>query len=96
MGEQMIYYPGPDQCWERRRPEDLGMRSDGLREAVAHAASSETSWPRDLSKVITQIDKPPHNKLLGPTRERAGVGGLVLRHGYIFSNSAGLSQATLS
>ena len=83
MSEQDLYYPGPDDAWARRPPAELGMSGDRLREAVAHARSHEIGGPRDPRPLLMAFEKPPYNKILGPTRERGDTSGLVLRHGYI-------------
>jgi CubicO group peptidase (beta-lactamase class C family) len=83
LGSLSPYYPGSDESWERKRPEELGMNGDALRDAIDHATSNEIPWPRDFAPLLRLVDRPPHNVTLGPTKERGGSSGLVLRHGYI-------------
>ena len=42
------YFPGPNDQWERRRPEQVGLDPDRLAEAVAYAERHETHLERDL------------------------------------------------
>ncbi len=83
MSDPDIYFPGPDAQWERRSASDLGMDVDALSAAVAHAEANETRWPTDVARMVGRGEKPPHNAIVGPTKERGATSGLVLRRGYI-------------
>jgi CubicO group peptidase (beta-lactamase class C family) len=73
-----VYYPAAG-AWEHKRPEDLGMDSALLAQAVEFAKSHETRIPRDFS---TQVET--FGALLGPMpKERGGTSGVVVRHGNI-------------
>jgi CubicO group peptidase (beta-lactamase class C family) len=73
------YYPPAGEAWERKRPEDVGMDSALLDEAIAFAKTQETKVPRDFS---TQIET--FGALLGPLpKERGETNGIIIRHGYI-------------
>lgn len=79
------YVPGPDDRWERRRPEQLGMDSVRLAEAVQWAVTHETPWPHDIAAAIRQsgLGEGPWGEIIGPVRDRGEPAGLVLRRGYI-------------
>lgn len=78
------YVPEAGDAWESRAPEDVGMDPARLREAVDYALSHETSMPRDPGQYLRdRFAGLPHQEIVGPTRERGGVNGLVVRHGYI-------------
>ncbi len=51
--EKISYFP-PRGDWEKRRPEELGMDSHLLKEAVSFAVSNEWTGPKDLKISITQ------------------------------------------
>jgi CubicO group peptidase (beta-lactamase class C family) len=73
------YYPKRGDAWQRRRPEDVGMDSALLAQAVAYAKTQESKVPRDFS---TQVET--FGALLGPIpKERGETNGIILRHGYI-------------
>ena len=73
------YYPAAGEAWEKKRPEDMGMDSALLDEAVAFAKTQESRMPRDFS---TQVQN--FGALLGPIpKERGETNGIVIRHGYI-------------
>ena len=82
----MTYFPEPGE-WQPTDAAAVGMDAERLAEAVAYAETAETLWPRDLSKGLSSgtaaNEPPPWNRVLGPTRDRGGPNGLVLRAGRI-------------
>ena len=75
-------------AWAKQAPEALGFDSSKLDIALSYAASSESTWPRDLEDAgnvpgLTQIEPAPWNEFLGPLKPRGGPSGLILRHGEI-------------
>ncbi|HKT79176.1 MAG TPA: TonB family protein [Vicinamibacterales bacterium] len=71
------YFPTRD-VWERRAPVDVGMNEARLNAAIAYAQSQDLAGERDFA---AQRDQPGQ---LGPLPlTRAGVNGIVLRHGFI-------------
>jgi len=73
------YYPPPGDAWERRVPEEAGMDSARLAQAVEFAKTQESHVPRDFS---TQVET--FGALLGPMpKERGASSGMVLKSGYI-------------
>lgn len=79
------YVPGPGDGWETRAPEEVGMDAALLQEAVDHALAHETTdIPQDPGEYLRdRFEGLPHQEIVGPTKERGGVNGLVIRHGYI-------------
>ena len=60
------------------------MDSARIAAAIAYANQHESSMPRDPGAYLRQrFAGQPHQEIVGPTRERGGVNGIVLRHGYI-------------
>jgi CubicO group peptidase (beta-lactamase class C family) len=57
-----------------------------LAAAAAFSMQAETAWPRDLSSGLNSDpasnEPPPWNEVLGPTRDRAGPNGMIIRHGH--------------
>lgn len=80
-----IYYPGAGADWERRAPEDVGMDSAKLQEAMEFATAHEAPESRDIPNTLGSdpINDHPFNEIVGPTKERTGVNGVITRHGYI-------------
>ncbi|MDX1576963.1 MAG: serine hydrolase [Gemmatimonadota bacterium] len=76
--------PGPGDVWERRDPASMGFDAGALEEAVAWARHHETSMPADPGRYLRErFEGQPHQDIVGPTRERGGVNGILLRDGYI-------------
>lgn len=78
------YYPGPEESWERRTPQQVGMDSTRLNEAIAFAVANDTKAPRDLELAHYQgFGREPFGEGVGPFKERGDPTGVILRHGYI-------------
>ncbi|NNF26416.1 MAG: hypothetical protein HKN73_04225, partial [Gemmatimonadetes bacterium] len=78
------YVPPPGPAWATAAPEDVGMSSALLTEAVDYAESHETAMPVDLRQYLTdRFAGLEHQELVGPIRPRGRPNGLLLRHGYI-------------
>lgn len=74
-----IYFPPPGDAWQRRKPEDVGMDSALLDQAVAYAKTQAGNMPADFS---TQVET--FGRVLGPLPKTHGdTGGIIIRHGYI-------------
>ena len=82
----MDYVPSATE-WQVRPPEALGLRADGLADAVEYHRQHESPWPRDFTvesgRYIGVADEPADSEVLGPVRPRKDPNGLVLRGGYI-------------
>lgn len=78
------YFP-PRLEWERRTPEQVGMDSARLEQAIAFAVSRENPDPKDLAiaHAISFGRSEPFDNLIGPTGVRAALNGVVIRHGYL-------------
>ncbi len=74
-----IYYPARGDEWQRKRPQEVGMDSALLEQAIAFAKTQESKVPPDFS---TQVET--FGRVLGPLpKERGATNGIILRHGYI-------------
>jgi len=82
----MRYFPERDD-WQTIDAAEAGMDAEKLADAVAFAEAAETTWPRDLSEGLNagtaSKEPPPWNTVLGPTKDRGGPSGLLLRGGRI-------------
>jgi CubicO group peptidase (beta-lactamase class C family) len=80
------YFPKRDD-WQTIDAAGAGMDAEKLADAVAFAEAAETPWPMDLSKGLNagtaSKEPPPWNTVLGPTKDRGGPSGLILRGGKI-------------
>src|SRR5436853_7490246 len=77
-GPTGVYYPAA-RSWEGRKPEEVGMDSALLDQAVAYAKTQASTIPADFS---TQVET--FGRVLGPLpKMRGDANGIILRHGYI-------------
>ncbi|HAL54985.1 MAG TPA: serine hydrolase [Bacteroidetes bacterium] len=78
------YYPPSGDRWEQRPAEALGMNTALLDSAIRFQLSNESKYLVDLREQLKrQYANDPYNETIGPTKERGGANGLVIRHGYI-------------
>ena len=80
--EPTLYYPGPGDDWEHRAPEALGFDRIRLGEAVAYAQGHKTTVPTDLEAYLGRSDAPD-DALVGPTKPRGDMCGLIIKDGYV-------------
>jgi CubicO group peptidase (beta-lactamase class C family) len=81
---QAPYYPPAGDAWERRTPEQAGLRPAAVQAAVELALERESTSPRDLLENHRRtFGREPHGEAVGPFRERGGATGLIMRGGYI-------------
>ena len=90
------YYPCEE--WERIEPETADFDPQRLKAAVAYAIHHETPWLRDLPKSIyANFPEPPeYGGILGPTQERGGPNGLILRDGRIVAEWGDTSRVDMT
>ena len=80
ISKQSLYFPSKGDAWEKRKPEDLGMDSKLLQEAVEFARKNPSKDPRDLKKAIERsFSREPFFSILGPTKERGETNGKIGR-----------------
>lgn len=79
-----VYFP-PRGEWERRKPEETGMDPARLQQAAEFATANENPATKDLALdlELTFGMREPLFKILGPTKPRGGMNGLVIRKGYV-------------
>ena len=77
-----VYYPGRKGELESRRPEDVGMNADSLQKVVDLAMANEFKGSRDLRLAISNSFEPD-NTIVGPTKDRGGPAGMIIKNGYI-------------
>lgn len=80
------YYPTPTE-WAERAPAEAGLQSAALDSAVQFALDNEYSGERDLRLAILQsFSREPGHTLRGPTKERGGPAGMILKDGYVIAS----------
>jgi CubicO group peptidase (beta-lactamase class C family) len=83
-GDAQTYWPGRNLDWERRQPEQLGLDSAKITEALDLASRSETNGPRDLmANHQRTFAREPHGEAIGPFTTRGPQSGVIVYRGYI-------------
>ena len=105
------YFPGPGDKWERRSPEDVGMSSSLLQEAIAFHREHSTArdpllifreHPREILASIPGLEtieppsEEPYARAIGPVKRRGPENGLILRHGYIVAEWGNTKQVDMT
>ncbi len=79
-----VYYPERGVSWKRARPADVSIDSVALAKAIAFATSHEIDQLRDMAAQVKEnVKAEPYPDVLGPTTDRGGQNGIIIRHGYI-------------
>ena len=86
--------------WRQVDPADLEIDPRKLANAVAFAESAETRWPRNLTGGLARLEKaterPPWNEVLGPSKDRGGPNGLILKDGAIIASWGDTSRVDMT
>ncbi len=91
-----LYYP-PEGSWATRRAAEVGMDSAKLAAAVAFHIANESNYLRDLGEQVKRnTAREPYPEILGPTKERTGANGVIIRHGYIVAEWGDTRQVDMT
>jgi CubicO group peptidase (beta-lactamase class C family) len=81
---QAAYVPGPDDEWQRKRPDEAGLDAALLQQAIDFAVASETKAPADLEENhYLTLGREPFGDGIGPFKVRGPMSGIVVRGGYL-------------
>ncbi len=74
----------PDNAWQTKAPAEVGMNASMMDTAIAMAMRYENSAERDLRIYnLKSYSREPNYYIAGPTKERGGPAGLIIKNGYI-------------
>lgn len=95
---QAAEYVPPAGEWQARAPAQLGFDPDKLAQALQYAQSKAVVEPSDMYRVLLDAytAREPNYAVLGPTRDRVGSAGLVIRHGYIAAQWGDVERADMT
>ncbi len=82
---ESIYYP-PRFEWQKRTAAEVGMDIAALDEAVRFVLTKDNPAPKDQALALTRTfgaAEPHFGGLIGPTKPRAAINGLIIRKGYV-------------
>lgn len=80
------YYPSKSQ-WQVKSASQVGLKQSAIDGAVQFAMDNEYSGQKDLRLAILQsFSREPYHKLQGPTKERGGPAGIIIKDGYVVAS----------
>ena len=84
--------------WARRDAAALGLDKAKLDEAIAFAVENQNQRTKDLAADIlaTFRREAPYNNLIGPTQERTGSNGVIIRGGYVAASWGDTGRADMT
>ena len=93
---QPAYFP--DRLdWQHKKPEEVGMSSALVNEAVQVAIAADTPGPKDMTQFLTNsFGKEPFFSLVGPVKDRGPASGIITRHGYIVAEWGDPTRADIT
>lgn len=92
---QRAYFP--DANWQMKTPGELKMVKPLLDSAVRFALAHENKVDRDLRIAnLKAFSNEPGYKIIGPTKERGGPAGLVIRNGYIVAQWGDVNRVDMT
>jgi CubicO group peptidase (beta-lactamase class C family) len=71
--------------WQHKKPEEVGMNSARLDEAVKLAIATENPATKDMALYLATTfgANEPLDTPIGPIKDRGPANGIIMRHGYI-------------
>ena len=85
VASSQAYFP-PYGDWERKNPSEVGMSNSKLNRAIQFAIKSESTGSRNLEEYIkATLTKEPHGEIIGPTKHRGDMTGIIIKDGYIIA-----------
>lgn len=94
---QERYYPPANANWEQRSPNELGLNTSILQQAVDIAMEHENSVERDLRiAILKAFSREPYHEISGPVKERGGPAGIILKDGYIAASWGDIERVDMT
>jgi CubicO group peptidase (beta-lactamase class C family) len=95
---QASEYVPPAGDWAHKAPAELGFDPQALAAAVTYAQDKAVVTPGDMHQVLLDayVAREPNYRVLGPTGDRVGGAGLVIRHGTIAAQWGDLERADMT
>ncbi|PTM06777.1 MAG: serine hydrolase [Bacteroidetes bacterium] len=97
IAQDISYFPERNAIWEEKAPNELNVNSTSLADAVAFANANEYSESKDLRIAILKgFAREPFHEILGPTKERGGPAGIILKNGYIVAKWGDIKRVDMT
>jgi CubicO group peptidase (beta-lactamase class C family) len=92
---QKAYFP--DSVWQRRTPAESNMNKALLDSAVKFAVKHENGFDRDMRiATLNAYKNEPDFKILGPTKDRGGPAGVIIKNGYIVASWGDINRVDMT
>lgn len=93
---QTIYFP--DTTWQIKTPAEMKMNKVLLDSAVKFAQANENKkFDRDMRiGTLKAYANEPDFKIIGPTKERGGPAGLIIKNGYIVAQWGDINRVDMT
>ena len=70
--------------WQHKKPEDVGMDSALVQQAVQAAIAADTPGTHDMTLFLkNSFGREPFDTIIGPVKDRGPASGIITRRGYI-------------
>jgi CubicO group peptidase (beta-lactamase class C family) len=90
------YFPSRTE-WKQKTPKEVGLNPTSIQQAVDFAMANEYSGPRDLRLAILEsFSREPDHMLQGPTKERGGPAGMIVKNGYVVSTWGDIDRVDMT
>jgi len=90
------YFPDKGE-WLHRTPAEYGIDADKINELVDFAKANEYSGSSDLRvAILTSFGFEPFIEIVGPTKERGGPAGMILKDGYIIAEWGDINRVDMT
>ncbi len=87
----------PEAIWQVKSPEEMKMNKVWLDSAVKFAQANENKFDRDLRiATLKAYGNEPDFKIIGPTKERGGPAGLIIKNGYIVAQWGDINRVDMT
>lgn len=90
------YYPSKTD-WTRKTPDQVGFSQAAIDEAISFALNNEYSGQKDLRLAILEgFSREPYHELQGPTKERGGPAGMIIKDGYVIGEWGDIQRVDMT
>ena len=80
--EKPIYFPTQGE-WTSIDPIEVGFEKAKLDTAIEFAKNNQSKYPYDLGEWLKSRYTGPNDSILGPTKERGDMSGMIIKDGYL-------------
>ena len=93
---QTLYFP--DATWQVKTPSEMKMNPELVDSAVKFAQANENKkFDRDMRiGTLKAYADEPDFKIIGPTKERGGPAGLIIKNGYIVAQWGDINRVDMT